>query len=60
MIPSQTQKALDKQTGDLIHAWRNEIKHTLAIVAHDTGIPVERLKEIEKGYVKPERDRTRW
>lgn len=53
MIPSEIKRAPYKPYGDLIHAWRNEIKHTLAIVSHDTGIPLERLKELEAGYVKP-------
>ncbi len=46
--------ALYKNYGDLIHAWRNEIKHPLATVAQETGIPLERLKELEKGYAKPD------
>ena len=43
-----------KPYGDLIHAWRNEIKHPLSTVAKELGIPIERLKELEKGYAKPE------
>ena len=43
-----------KAFGQLIHAWRNEIKHTLKIVAEETGIPLERLKALEKGEVRPE------
>ena len=42
-----------EQYGKLIHAWRNEIKHPLGTVAQETGIPMERLKELEKGYSKP-------
>lgn len=40
--------------GDLIHAWRNEIKYPLSMVSQDTGISMERLRDLEKGYVKPE------
>jgi len=43
-----------KKYGDLIHAWRSEIKHPLARVARGTGIAEDRLKDIEKGLVKPE------
>jgi transcriptional regulator with XRE-family HTH domain len=43
-----------KKYAELIHAWRNEIKHPLPVVAQETGIPLERLKEIEKGDVKPD------
>ena len=43
-----------KKYGDLIHAWRSEIKHTVARVSRSTGIPEERVKLIEKGEVKPE------
>lgn len=42
--------------GQLLHAWRNEIKHPVALVAEETGIPVERLKALEAGEVKPEWD----
>ena len=40
--------------GRLIHAWRNEIKHTIATVSEDTGISAERLKRLESGEAKPE------
>jgi len=40
------------QYGQLIHAWRNTIKHTIAIVSEDTGITQERLKNLEAGYEK--------
>jgi transcriptional regulator with XRE-family HTH domain len=40
--------------GSLLHAWRNEIKHTYHHVAEGTGIAVDRLKAMEKGEVKPE------
>lgn len=43
-----------KAFGQLIHAWRNEIKHTLKTVAEDTGIPLERLKALEKGEARPD------
>lgn len=43
-----------KKYGDLIHAWRNEIKHPLSTVAGETGIALERLKEIERGDAKPD------
>jgi len=49
-------KAAYRHYGELIHAWRNEIKHTLARVSRDTRISVERLKELEKGLAKPEWD----
>ena len=39
--------------GALIHAWRNEIKFTLEMVASDTGISRDRLLDLEKGYQKP-------
>ncbi|MBI3306446.1 MAG: hypothetical protein HYZ84_01380 [Candidatus Omnitrophica bacterium] len=40
--------------GRLIHAWRNEIKHTFAMVSGGTGIAEVRLKALEKGKAKPE------
>lgn len=40
--------------GRLIHAWRNEVKHTFAMVSEPTGIPEVRLKTLEKGEAKPE------
>lgn len=43
-----------KAYGSLIHAWRNEVKYTLAMVSEDTGIPVDRLKLLEQGRIKPE------
>lgn len=43
-----------KSYGDLIHAWRNEIKHPMDLVAQETQIPLERLKELERGYAKPD------
>lgn len=43
-----------KEYGDLIHAWRNEIKHTYTMVSQDTGILLERLKALEEGLEKPE------
>ena len=39
--------------GQLLHAWRNEIKHTVALVSEETGIPVARLKALEAGEIKP-------
>lgn len=42
-----------KKYGDLIHAWRSEIKHTTARVSQGTGISAERLKRLEKGEEKP-------
>jgi transcriptional regulator with XRE-family HTH domain len=42
--------------GALIHAWRNEVKFTLDMVAADTGIAGERLAALEKGYEKPSWD----
>ena len=39
--------------GTLIHAWRNEVKHTLEMVSRDTGIPLERLKALEEGLERP-------
>ncbi len=47
-------KAPFKKHGDLIHAWRNEIKHTLGKVSHDTGIAENRLRMIEKGEIRAE------
>ena len=40
--------------GSLLHAWRNEVKHTFDMVSKDTAISVERLKILEKGEAKPE------
>ena len=53
MIVAATLAAYKKHA-ELLHAWRNEIKYPLARVAQDTGIALERLKELEKGSVKPE------
>ena len=39
--------------GNLLHAWRNEIKHTYQHVSEGTGIAVDRLKAMEKGELKP-------
>ena len=39
--------------GALLHAWRNEIKFTLDMVQEDTGIPKNRLVNLEKGLEKP-------
>ncbi len=49
-----TRPALYKNYGDLIHAWRNEIKHTFSMVSAGTGIDVERLKTLERGEARPE------
>jgi len=40
--------------GRLIHAWRNEVKHTFAMVSQSTGIAETRLQALEKGDLKPE------
>ncbi len=55
MMQSQNvvQQALYKSHGTLIHAWRNEVKHTFEMVSRDTGIPVERLRSLEAGMEKP-------
>lgn len=42
-----------KRYGALLHAWRNEVKHTLEMVSRDTGISVERLRSLEGGRGKP-------
>ncbi len=55
-IPAAETAAVFKQYGSLIHAWRNEVKHTLEMVASDTGISKERLKALEEGLAKPEWD----
>lgn len=39
--------------GELIHAWRNEVKHTLEMVSNDTGIGLDRLRALEAGLQKP-------
>lgn len=39
--------------GNKIHAWRNEIKHTISMVSQDTRIPEQRLKILESGEDKP-------
>lgn len=56
MTPPQQQaapQALYKGCGSLLHAWRNEVKHTLEMVSSDTGIPAERLRALEAGLEKP-------
>ncbi len=53
-LKTLTTKAPFKRYGDLIHAWRNEIKHTIRMVSLATGIPESRVKQLEKGEVKPE------
>ena len=50
----QSKSAPYKSYGELIHGWRNELKHPLATVAQHTGIALERLQSLEKGYLKPE------
>ncbi len=47
-------KAPYKNYGDLIHAWRNEVKHTFSMVSEHTGVPAQRLQDLEQGLVKPE------
>lgn len=42
-----------KPYGTLLHAWRNEVKHTLEMVSRDTGISEERLRALESGRAKP-------
>lgn len=46
-------QALHKGHGALLHAWRNEVKHTFEMVSRDTGIPMERLRALEAGLEKP-------
>lgn len=53
MESTKSNQAPYKDYAELMHAWRNEVKHTLAIVAEDTGISVDRLKELEAGQAKP-------
>lgn len=55
MSPSQgvIPQALYKSYGTLIHAWRNEVKHTFEMISQDTGIAVERLRALEAGLEKP-------
>lgn len=56
-MPSSPQLSVPQATykdfGALIHAWRNEVKHTPEMVSRDTGIPVERLRALEHGAEKP-------
>lgn len=52
--PAMQTKALYKNQGDLIHAWRNEVKHTFSMVSERTSISVERLQDLEQGLVRPE------
>jgi len=40
-------QAAHKAWGDLIHAWRNEIKHPVSMVAEGTGMTAERLRALE-------------
>ncbi len=42
-----------KNYGSLIHAWRNEVKHSLETVSRDTGISSERLSFLERGEGQP-------
>lgn len=56
MNPAETtiaSHALFKSYGRLIHAWRNEVKHTLKLVSEEAGIPLDRLKALEAGLEKP-------
>ena len=43
-----------KRYGELIHAWRNEVKHTAVMVSRETGIPEKRFACLESGEAKPE------
>lgn len=56
MNPSHAavEPGLYRNYGDLIHAWRNEIKHTFSMVSQGTGISVDRLKVLERGEAKPD------
>lgn len=54
MAQSTTTQTPYIEYGRLIHAWRNEIKHTFEMVSHGTGIAEARLKSFEKGELKPE------
>lgn len=51
---STTTQVPHAEYGRLIHAWRNEVKHTVAMVSQATGIAEDRLRSMEKGEVKPE------
>ena len=48
------QETAHKAYGSLLHAWRNEVKFTFAMVSGQTGIAVDRLKALESGQMKPE------
>lgn len=39
--------------GRLLHAWRNEIKHTFDMMSAGTGISKDRLQQLELGREKP-------
>ena len=52
-MKTQAKQAKFVNYGGLIHAWRNEVKFTLAMVCQDTGITQDRLSDLEKGYEKP-------
>jgi len=53
--PSTLQKTCSfKAYGELLRHWRNEIKHPVDQVSRDTGIPVGRLRALERGESKPE------
>ena len=56
MSPSSTAALEPKYRayGQLIRAWRNEIKHTVPMVASAVGIPADRLALLERGQAKPE------
>lgn len=43
-----------KRYGELMHAWRNEVKITRAAVSRETGISPDRLASLESGEVKPD------
>ena len=54
MTENTVKKAPYSAHAKLLHAWRNEVKHTFAMVASATGIQEARLREMETGEVKPE------
>lgn len=47
-------EATHKGYGELLHAWRNEVKCTFTTVSGQTGIAVDRLEALESGRIKPE------
>lgn len=53
MNPMQSQAPYSRY-GSLMHAWRNEVKHTFAMVSQGTGIQEDRLRQLEHGEFKPE------